>query len=96
VEEDKYMQMSKMLKEMPEEKRMEKVAEFTKMCVCPSCPSYTGTSETGRLFCAKGKSSIITEEKGCTCAGCPVTPVRGLTKIYFCTKGSEAQQRGMM
>ncbi|MFQ5832280.1 MAG: DUF2769 domain-containing protein [Candidatus Thorarchaeota archaeon] len=93
---DKFEELMKKAMQMPEEQRMAMMAENKKMCICASCPSYTGTGETELLFCSSGKSKVITEEKGCTCGGCPVTPKMGLTHLYFCTRGSEGQQRGMM
>ena len=92
---DKYEEIQKKMMSMPDEERMQMMKKLESMCICASCPSYVGTGETGLFFCSKGKSAIITEEKGCTCPGCPVTPEMGLKNLYFCTRGSEKEQRGM-
>ena len=92
---DKFEEHMKELMQMSEAERMANMEKSKKVFICVGCPSYTGTGETGLLFCATGKSSIITEEKGCICSGCPMTERAGLTHEYFCTRGSEAEQRGM-
>ena len=59
---------------------------------CGQCPSYAGTGETELGFCSRGKSEIITEEKGCLCAACPITEKMSLRWGYYCTKGSGREQ----
>ncbi|MFQ6124955.1 MAG: DUF2769 domain-containing protein [Candidatus Heimdallarchaeota archaeon] len=92
---DKFEELMQQMMQMSEEERMKVMAENKKICICASCPSYVETGETELLFCATGKSQVITEEKGCTCPTCPATDKMGLTHTYFCTRGSEREQRGM-
>ena len=82
---------------MPQEKMMKRVQGIKKVCkdYCGKCPSYTGTGETDFGFCATGKSSKITEEKGCICAGCPITKGMALRWEYYCTRGSDREQAGL-
>ena len=89
----KFEKMMESEPKSPEE-RMAMLAEIKKICAtnCGSCPSYTGSGETDFGFCATGKSTIITEEKGCTCIKCPVTDMYGLEWGYYCTRGSSIEQ----
>ncbi|RMF90209.1 MAG: DUF2769 domain-containing protein [Methanobacteriota archaeon] len=75
---------------MSEEERANKIEEVKGVCknFCGNCPSYTGTGETDYGFCATGKSSKITEEKGCLCPGCPITGAMSLRWQYYCTGGA--------
>lgn len=66
--------------------------ENTKLCICPSCPTYMWTRESKVFFCGMGKSEIISEEKGCTCPECPVTEKMGLRWQYYCIKGTGREQ----
>ena len=75
---------------MSPEEAQKSMAEKAKICMenCGKCPSYEGTGEDAWLFCAKGKSTKITEEKGCVCDPYPVTEQMGLRWGYYCTRGS--------
>ena len=74
--------------EMTPEQKLEFVAAN---CGCAKCPSWTpACAEKGEKggYCAVGKSTVITEEKGCVCSDCPVTAKLGLKWGYYCTRGS--------
>lgn len=75
------------MKGLSQEEMAEGMKKIKAACICASCPSYEGTGETELAFCATGKSSVITKEKGCTCPGCPVTDMMSLRWQYYCTKG---------
>jgi hypothetical protein len=86
--------MEKMSGMTPEEMNA-KIKELSKVCAdyCGKCPTYDGTGETDLVFCAKGKSGKITDEKGCLCPGCPVqTEMMGLRWDYYCTNGAAKEQ----
>ena len=76
------------MKDLSQEEMAERVKKVKAACICASCPSYEGTGEKELAFCAVGKSSAITEEKGCTCPGCPVTDMMSLRWQYYCTRGA--------
>jgi len=92
-----FADVVKMMGEMSPEEMKASVEDSMKVCAeyCGKCPSYEGTGETDLLFCAKGKSDVITDEKGCTCGGCPVQASMMLEWDYYCTKGSGRQQAGL-
>jgi len=83
--------MEKMDKMSPEEMQAA-VDENTKLCICPSCPSYMGTGESKVFFCGMGKSDKISDEKGCICPECAVTENLGLRWDYYCTSGTGKEQ----
>jgi Protein of unknown function (DUF2769) len=37
------------------------------------------------MFCAYGRSKIVTEERGCMCTSCEVHKCSNLDNSYFCT-----------
>ncbi len=90
----KFEDMVEMMAGMSEEEMKAKIQESAKICAdyCGKCPTYAGTGETDLVFCAKGKSDKISEEKGCLCPGCPVSENMGLRWDYYCTKGSGREQ----
>jgi hypothetical protein len=61
--------------------------ENMKLCVCLSCPTYTGTPLTSGFYCAKGKAEQEVKQLGCICGSCPVAHKYGLRTGYFCVKG---------
>lgn len=77
---------------LPKAEREAKMDELTKLCTCADCPTYKGTGETGRLFCALGKSGVITKEIECFCSPCPVSDAVELRWNFYCTRGSGLQQ----
>ena len=92
---DKWEEMTKKLMALPETERNKQMEKSMTMCICKTCPSYTGTNETTVFFCNVGKSAVISEEKGCNCGVCPVGYNMGLSHLYYCTLGSEREQRGL-
>ena len=90
-----FEQTMEAMGKMSQEEIKTKIAELTKMCICPRCPSYKGTGEKKLLFCMTGKSAIIKKEKGCVCPTCPVTEKLGMRWIYYCIKGTGKEQAGI-
>ncbi len=84
----------KELADLGDEERSKKIEEIKKTCksYCGECPSYSGTGEEDLGFCATGKASRISEERGCLCASCPVTDQLSLRWGYYCTRGSGQEQ----
>jgi|Deesub1362B_J571_1020462.scaffolds.fasta_scaffold00192_5 hypothetical protein len=85
------------LKGLSEEEMAKRLESMRDVCksYCGECPSYTGTGESSLVFCAMGKSSIITEEKGCLCPSCPVTDMMSLRWKFYCIRGSGKEQAGL-
>jgi hypothetical protein len=92
-----FEDVMKMMGQMTAEEMNAAMEEKSKICatMCGTCPSYEGTGEEKLLFCATGKSDVITEEKGCTCGGCAVQDQMMLRWDYYCMKGSGKDQAGM-
>ena len=80
---------------LSQEEMAERVESMKEVCksYCGECPSYTGTGES-LVFCAMGRSSVISEEKGCLCPSCPVTEMMSLRWKFYCTRGSGREQAG--
>lgn len=94
--EDMYVKMQKQMMMMPEDQRMAKIMEMSKMCTCPSCPTHTDCAKNAMevMYCNHGTSfHCITEFKGCICPTCPVLKMQGLTHQTFCMTGNEKTQR---
>lgn len=93
---DAFDETMKAMKAMSAEEREKVITEKKKICICPTCPTYTHCSlnEGEKLFCATGKSFMcISFEKGCICPDCPVKKELGLKYKYFCSRGDEKGQR---
>lgn len=94
--EDAFVRTSKTLMAMPMDQVTKKLGELTKMCICPTCPTYTACAKSAGegLFCAHGASfHCIAKANGCLCPGCPVTKQLGLKYQAYCLAGSEKSQR---
>lgn len=94
---DAFTQSVKSMLTMPADEARAKMDELGKMCICPSCPTYTTTCamKAGEnVFCAHGTSfKCITTDKGCMCPTCPVTQSIGLEHQSFCLMDGEKAQR---
>lgn len=95
---DKFEKKVQEVMELSEEDRNNTIAELKKMCICPTCPTYTDCAKDDMqgLFCVLGKSgSCITVEKGCECPNCPLAQSLdvGVENNTYCIRGSELEQR---
>jgi len=96
VSEDMYIKGQKQMMMMPKDQMMAKVMELSKMCTCPSCPTYNECAKNSMesMYCNHGTSfHCISENKGCLCPTCPVAKIQGLTHQSFCMMGNEKTQR---
>ena len=82
---------------MPANQARAKMKELEKVCICPTCPTYSSTCamKAGEnVFCARGTSfKCISSDKGCICQTCPVTKSMGLEHQSFCLMDGEKAQR---
>ncbi len=87
-----FEQTAKRMESMTPQQRQAAIDADSPLCICPACPSYVGTEETEVLFCLRGKSQVLTVDKGCICPDCPLT--RGWTMRLkdYCFKGSGEEQ----
>ena len=93
---DTFDELMKKMKGMSPAEQQKWVEDTRKLCICPTCPTYTNCAKNNQeaLYCATGKSFMcIPAEKSCLCKKCPVTEAAGLKNISFCTRGAEKAQR---
>ena len=83
-----FEQTATRMKQMSPVQRQAEIDAQSKLCTCPTCPSYVGTGENELFFCLQGKSQVLTLDKGCVCPDCPVTPKLRLRWNDYCFKGS--------
>jgi len=96
IVEDTFVSMMREIMALPKDRAKAKTREISKMCVCGSCPTYTGCARNAgeAVFCSHGTSfHCISEAKGCLCPGCPAAKQIGLKYQAFCLAGSEKTQR---
>lgn len=69
--------------------RVENNEANMKKCSCPRCPTHDECAKKGgeALYCAKGKTACVFQDKGCICAACPLWEQYDLEKGYFCFNG---------
>jgi len=61
--------------------------ENTKLCICPTCPTYKKSILTGNVFCARDKAKEKVITNGCLCPKCVVFKNYSLDQMYYCSKG---------
>ena len=95
---DKFEAKVNEVMDMSEKDRNAAIEEFKKICICPTCPTYTDCARESMegLYCVLGKSTCETEDKGCECPNCPLAQSLdvGVEKNTYCILGSEMEQRG--
>ncbi|MGZ4850190.1 MAG: DUF2769 domain-containing protein [Candidatus Bathyarchaeia archaeon] len=61
--------------------------ENTKLCICPTCPTYKKSNLTNNVFCARGKAKETAKAADCLCPVCEVYKKYTLDQMYYCIKG---------
>lgn len=94
---DKFEELINKLNELSENDRNEEIKKLEADCVCPVCPSYDECAKKKgeNIFCLKGKSSCISNQKGCMCPSCPFAAKYkiGVFHNFYCFRGDETEQR---
>jgi hypothetical protein len=62
--------------------------ENEKLCVCPECPTFPGSSN---VFCARGRSHDPVRRRGCLCPDCAVFKNYDLEDGYYCADGAAGE-----
>ena len=65
----------------------------TKLCLCPTCPTYKKSNFASNVFCARGKAKEQAKAAGCLCPNCEVFKKYSLDQMYYCIRGKSADIR---
>ncbi len=64
--------------------------ENVKLCLCPTCPTFTQSNLSNTVFCARGKAKETVKAVGCLCPNCAVFAKYTLDQMYYCVHGKSA------
>jgi hypothetical protein len=93
---DAFEGMIRKITKLPEKEQRKILEKMRSLCICWSCPSYTGCAESAgeTSFCTFGRSFFcISSATVCYCPKCPVFEDIGLNFAIYCIRGSEKAQR---
>jgi hypothetical protein len=65
--------------------------ENSKLCLCPTCPTYKKSGFSSNVFCARGKAKEKASTAGCLCPNCPVFKKYSLDQMYYCMLGKSLE-----
>ncbi|HLN88645.1 MAG TPA: DUF2769 domain-containing protein [Candidatus Binatia bacterium] len=65
--------------------------ENTKLCLCPTCPTYKKSNLSSSVFCARGKAKESVKTVDCLCPNCTVWKKFSLDQLYYCMKGKSEE-----